>query len=1018
MSSQSTVAANENKQEGAEIMSESVGMIRGVADNSNYNAEGNNFMRQSATHAYSIFPRCNERSTMNTMMRKTPSRQQVCWGAKAISLASFVVSATIALAAGDRAPLPILYAGRVNELYRSESRIYETLSGTWELELDPKDEGINGAWYDASKKKFSDTVVVPGCLEGQDKGVTHVPITKQTVPGWMRNEVDRPFMRPNWWRRNFVAPGAMRGKKVWLRFGGVCLKADVWLNGARLGTADRAALPFSFDVSGLLRYGAENTLAVRLSQITGKVGMELNDAYGLGVQLAAIHWQGIYRDVELAAHAPERWIEDMYIATDAAKKALSVRVTLGGNAGTDGDACRLDVLDLDGKQIGSQTVPAAGPEIVCALSVPSVALWDDENPRLYRARVTLLRNGAPVDDLSERFGFRDVTYREARSQHSAKTDNGKILLNGVPVYLRGEMYHYHWANSISPQTNRDELRHVLQVYRKFGFNFLRCHTHAPHPEFLDLCDELGLLVHSEPNVISGTFPIPEEVAPDLWTNVIRRDRNHPSVIIWCMGNELGDISQRPLCKRLFDAGMILDATRLVLSSSPGVLLNVPGKPMTPIRHETVKDASYADPAIKNKYRGGFRPWHIMFAEDRATENGLAGYLPRFARNSQRLQARVVKMNIERYRADTLGCGYEHCLVRDGGQFYWGVLDDFADPKSVSAEVLRGYNAATVIVLDEGKTYLGPCWSEQTKLEAPLVLSHFGKSPIAKSTLRYGLYDGQTLIAEGAQELAGVACGEMRKLAPIVCQLPAVEGSKKLTLKATLSCNNTQIANEWPFWVFAKKRHTAPSRKFYLSARAFGDVKKGGFASMLRAAYPFVQEGLPPAGAGNKAVLVTKDWPDALQQARQAIDVLLIVDNSSPVALPGGKRGQGVGGWGRTRAEWKYKLGTVMLDHPLANLITHEGWADLPFRNMLKPCLIDLTAHAEMKGAIPIIMAIPSPKDPEPHLVCHLAEIPFPGSSLLVASMEFSESDIVSSYFLDGIVKWLDERKGPTDASPR
>jgi hypothetical protein len=285
--------------------------------------------------------------------------------------------------------------------------------------------------------------------------------------------------------------------------------------------------------------------------------------------------------------------------------------------------------------------------------------------------------------------------------------------------------------------------------------------------------------------------------------------------------------------------------------------------------------------------------------------------------------------------------------------------------------------------------------------------------------RHGFLDGDGAQigglerAQGAQELADVACGETRKLDRIVCPLPGVDGCKKLVLKGSLSWNSVQIANEWPFWVFSKKRCAEASKKFYLSSKTFASRDGKGFAPALRAAYPFVKEGLPPAGA-DKAVLVTKDWPEALQQARQGIDVLLIIDNSSPVALAG----KSVGGWGRTRAEWKYKLGTVMLDHPLANLVTHEGWADLPFRNMLKPCLIDLTAHAEMKGAIPIIMAIPSPKDPEPHLVCHLAEIPFPGSSLLVASMEFSESDIVSSYFLDGIVKWLDERKGPTDASPR
>jgi hypothetical protein len=892
------------------------------------------------------------------------------------------------------------YTGRVNELYRSQNRIYQALSGTWELELDPRDAGINGGWYDASKKKFSDTVVVPGCLEGQDKGVTHLPITKQTVPAWMRNEVDKPFMRPNWWRRSFVAPAAMRGKKVWLRFGGASLKADVWLNGKHLGTAQRAALPFSFEVTDLLRYGAENTLAVRLSQITGKVGMELNEAYGLGVLLGAVHWQGIYRDVELVAHAPERWIEDIYVVTEASKKAISIRVALGGGAATEGDACRLDVFDLDGKTIGSQTIPAAGAEIVCALSVPSVVLWDDDNPRLYQTRVTLLRNGAAVDDLSERFGFREVAYRD-----------GKILLNGIPVYLRGEMYHYHWPNTISPQTDRADLRRILRVYKDYGFNFLRCHTHAPHPEFLDVCDELGLLVHSEPQVISNTFPIPEEVAPDIWTGVIRRDRNHPSLIIWCMGNEKGKVEEMPLCRRLFDAGMALDATRLVQSNSPGVFLNVPGMPRAPVKHETVKDASYADPATKSKYRGGIRPWHITFAEDRAIENGLGKYLPRFARNSQLLQARVVKSSIEKHRADPGSCGYEHCLVRDGGQFYWGVVDDFMDPKAVSAEFFRGYNGHTVIVLDEGRGYLGSCWSEQSNLEAPLVVSHFGKAPIAKATLRYGLYDGQALVREGAQELADVACGEIRKLDRIACALPVVDGSKKLILRASLSWNNSQIANEWPFWVFSKKRYAEASKKFYLSSKSFASKGKNWFVPALRAAYPFVKEGLPPAGA-DRAVLVTKDWPEALQQARQGVDVLLIVDSASPIALFD-KKGQGkVGGWGRTRSEWKYKLGTVILKHPLADRIAHEGWADLPFRNMLGGSLIDLTAHAELKDAIPIIMAIPSPKDPEPHMVCYLAEIPFASSSLLLASMNFNDSDIAGSYFFDSIVRWLDEKKGP------
>ncbi|WP_051819832.1 glycoside hydrolase family 2 TIM barrel-domain containing protein [Streptomyces sp. NRRL S-920] len=381
-----------------------------------------------------------------------------------------------------------------------------SLNGTWRFRLSPTADAEDDAFAaDGHDCAAWDDITVPGHWVLQGHGAPHY--TNQLYPFPVdppRVPTDNPTGDH---RRTFDLPADWPGPgTAVLRFDGVESCARVWLNGTELGDFKGSRLPHEFDVGALLR-PAGNVLAVRVHQWSSGSYLEDQDQWWL---------PGIFRDVTLL-HRPEGCAGDHF-----------VHASYDHRAGT--GTLRVDA-DVEGRVLVSELgIDMATGETVTVAVEP----WTAETPRLYDGVYATAGERIPL-----RIGFRTVA-----------VEDGLIKVNGRPVLFRGANRH-----EFHPETGRalglDTMRADVLLMKRHNINAVRTSHYPPHPAFLDLCDELGLWVIDECDLETHGFQAVgrrgNPVDDDRWTpalldraaRMVERDKNHPSVVVWSLGNECG-----------------------------------------------------------------------------------------------------------------------------------------------------------------------------------------------------------------------------------------------------------------------------------------------------------------------------------------------------------------------------------------------------------------------------------------------------------------------------------------------
>jgi len=362
-------------------------------------------------------------------------------------------------------------------------------------------------------------------------------------------------------------------QQVRLRFGSVNYLAQVWLNGVRLGQHEGGHLPFEFDVTPHLKREG-NVLVVRVEGELapdrvppGNIPPELQQRVGYprypDTSFDFFPFCGIHRPVLLYATVPDA-ITDLTVVTDVQGREGRVRVRLDRVA-RDSVVARF-TLHLHGAHVSAE-VQAAGERVEALLPVPDAALWTAGAPNLYDLTVELARGGVPFDRYSLPVGIRTI-----------QVEDDALLINGQPIYLKGFGRHEDFA-----VTGRGLLPAVIvkdyALLQWIGANSFRT-SHYPYSEqMMDLADRLGFFVIDETPAV-GLFFSEEglerrlELCRQYTRDLIDRDKNHPSVILWSLANE--PRSDHPAAKaffrRLYDLAKSLDPTRPVsIVSNKGVL---------------------------------------------------------------------------------------------------------------------------------------------------------------------------------------------------------------------------------------------------------------------------------------------------------------------------------------------------------------------------------------------------------------------------------------------------------------
>jgi beta-galactosidase len=328
------------------------------------------------------------------------------------------------------------------------------------------------------------------------------------------------------YRRRFKVPPAARGKRVFVDFEGVMTASTVWINGTQLGEYKGGYTPFSFDLTPHIDFDGENVLAVDVDS------SERPDIPPFGYEIDYLTFGGIYREVWLRI-VPATFIENLVVRTkDVLTPNPGAEVVCFIQHGEASKAgATLDVELLDGERVlakASQSLPAAGAasepmaHSVRLDGVKGISLWDLEKPKLYTARVRLRRGNEIMDEDSRRFGFREAQF----------TDHG-FELNGKIIKLRGLDRHqtFPWVGQAMP--GRAQRRDAEILRKKLKCNIVRTSHYPQSRHFLDACDEIGLLVLEE---IPGWQHIGDaawqDISVDNVGRMIRRDWNHPSIILW------------------------------------------------------------------------------------------------------------------------------------------------------------------------------------------------------------------------------------------------------------------------------------------------------------------------------------------------------------------------------------------------------------------------------------------------------------------------------------------------------
>ncbi|HEV7608504.1 MAG TPA: glycoside hydrolase family 2 TIM barrel-domain containing protein [Steroidobacteraceae bacterium] len=457
-----------------------------------------------------------------------------------------------------------------------------TLSGKWHVIVDPYENG----YYDYRREPYDAVDPPRGGYFLDRKPADKSDLVEYDfdasptlmVPGDWNSQEDRLFYYEGtvWYRRKFDYTPSLPDKRVFIHFGAANYQADVYLNGRKLGRHVGGFTPFAFEVTGLLK-PAGNSLVVKVD----------NTRHAEAVPTVNTDWWnygGLTRDVSVV-ETPSAFIRDYQVQLEPGSlRRIAVRVQIDGAKAP----VQVTLSIPEAKLTASAKSDAAGVATF-SLDARNLKLWSPENPKRYQ--VSLATGDERVED---RIGFRSIAVRG--------TD---ILLNGHSVFLRGISLHEENPLRGGRAYSVEDARLLLGWAKELGCNFVRL-AHYPHNEYMArVADELGLMLWEEVPVywtIQWENPQTLANARNQLTELITRDRNRASVIVWSVANETPVSEPRTrFLKELIDTARTLDATRLVSAA-----MEVHADPKDS-NHRIVDDplGNYTDLLSFNQYVGWY-----------------------------------------------------------------------------------------------------------------------------------------------------------------------------------------------------------------------------------------------------------------------------------------------------------------------------------------------------------------------------------------------------------------------------
>ncbi|MBL7741828.1 MAG: glycoside hydrolase family 2 protein, partial [Chitinophagaceae bacterium] len=371
-----------------------------------------------------------------------------------------------------------------------------------------------------------------------------------------------------WYRKRFVLPASAKDKKVRIEFDGVYKNSEVWINGHYLGKRPNGYISFQYDLTSYLRPSpAENVIAVKADN-----SQQPDSRWYSG--------SGIYRDVRLVVTSSEvavdHWgssITTEYINNKKTRINVEAKLAVNKDSLPPVTGITVNIYDKEGRLVhaGTETLRISGmfkgdPTLFReSFELNDPQLWSPHRPYLYKAVIRITAGERPADEHVTVFGIRYFNFDSKKG----------FFLNGQPFKIQGVCMH-HDLGALGAAFNAVAAKRQLKILKEMGCNAIRFSHNPPAAALLDICDEMGFLVMDEAfdiwqkrkNRFDYHLDFKEWHKKDL-EDMVLRDRNHPSVFMWSIGNEIReqfDSSGTPIARELVDIVKAIDTTRPVVSA--------------------------------------------------------------------------------------------------------------------------------------------------------------------------------------------------------------------------------------------------------------------------------------------------------------------------------------------------------------------------------------------------------------------------------------------------------------------
>lgn len=425
-----------------------------------------------------------------------------------------------------------------------------SLDGTWQIIFDKDNQS-------RSKKLYKNS-----------NFLDHKEIRDITVPSvWERIEKDYEGVAV--YRRTFNAPSEWQNKITHISFDAVNYRAEVYLNDNVVGVHEGGFTPFSFRVDSMLNFDKENVLTVR---VLGPILLDTDKVIdGMGA-METPQWRGgitggIWQSVRLVV-TDNAYISDVYVQPDLTNQKTSVTVsTTNYDVYESDDVIHFEIRESSSnklvvsKKLKTKLVPGKN-ELTTEISIPNAKAWSPDSPNLYSIKVSISNNENLSDSVSERFGLREFTVKDKR-----------FSLNGEEIYVKAVFLEGVYPVGVATPVDIELARKEIKLAKEAGFNMIRPWRRPPPPQWLDLADEMGVLVIGSPALECMDLPVntpdlPRRVVSEI-AETIKRDRNRASIVMWELYNEV----RRPILKQMMQETSMMareiDPSRLILDESGG-----------------------------------------------------------------------------------------------------------------------------------------------------------------------------------------------------------------------------------------------------------------------------------------------------------------------------------------------------------------------------------------------------------------------------------------------------------------